>query len=73
MILLLGKAMKYTHEIAMDPLIVGIITSILVVAIAAIAILSPSGSWPLSLAAIGAIFGFTHGAFKPARCGQPPN
>ena len=65
--------MKYTLEVATDPLIVGTITSVSVVAIAAIVILSPSESWPLGLAAIGAIFGFVHGAFKPARREQPPN
>ena len=65
--------MKYTLEIATDPLIVGTITLISVIAIAAIVILAPSGSWPVSLAAVGAIFGFVHGAFKPARRERSPN
>ena len=65
--------MKYTLEIATDPLIVGAITLISAIAITSIVILSPLESWPVSLAAVGAIFGFVHGAFKPARRERSPN
>ena len=64
--------MKYTFEFATEALVIGAITTVVVIAITSIVILSPFESRPVSLAAIGAIFTVVHGSFNAVRCKPLP-